>query len=53
MCRSDAPSRKEVRSTCRECRVISGKDLGYSGMTFTTTGPDDGKIASVAKGVGG
>jgi S1-C subfamily serine protease len=45
------PVGKKCAQLAENAGLISGKDLGYSGMTFTTTGPDDGKIASVAKGL--
>lgn len=44
------PIGKKCAQLAESSGMIAGKDLGYSGITFTTSGPDDGKIASVAKG---
>ncbi|MFZ0337750.1 MAG: PDZ domain-containing protein [Terracidiphilus sp.] len=42
------PLGKKCISLFESAGLISVKDLGYSGITFTLTGPDDGAIASVA-----
>jgi S1-C subfamily serine protease len=44
------PLGKKCVQLAENAGLISEKNLGYSGITFTTAGPDDGKIASIAKG---
>lgn len=44
------PLGKKCVSLFERAGLIPEKDLGYSGITFTLTGPDDGAIASIAGG---
>ena len=44
------PLGKKCVSLFESAGLISTKDIGYSGITFNLTGPDDGAIASIARG---
>ncbi len=44
------PLGKKCVSLFERAGLIPQKDLGYSGITFTLSGPDDGAIASIAGG---
>lgn len=44
------PLGKKCVSLFERAGLIPEKDLGYSGITFTLTGPDDGAIASIEGG---